>query len=278
MSISRIRTNMGALGALKSLTDVNRMLMLHSKRLATGKRITNAGDDPAGLTIATRFNARAISLGQSVDNVGSAKNMLSVAEGALQGIKDILVEMRKKAVEAANDTLGSQERSDIQSQLNAFGEEIDAIVAQTKWSDIQLLTAHSDGFTFQVGADSTDQLNVVISSVDLTSNNLGAGGIASISVSSATNASAAIASLDAALSSVSAALQRVGVAMSRLDIKEKNLETSQINTTAAYSRIMDADMAYEQLESTKLQILQQTATAMLAQSNAAPQFVLSLFR
>jgi len=149
---TRIATNIGALNALASLRTINNKLGIHQQRLSTGKRINSAADDPAGLTIATKMLARSEGLKVALDNIGDAKNMLSVAEAGLGKITDILVQMRSKAEQAASDTLGASERAAIQSQLESFAEQIDNVVNETKWNGVKLL----DGTVnkrFQTGAD-----------------------------------------------------------------------------------------------------------------------------
>src|SRR3990167_755054 len=117
---TRINTNINALNALKSLSDVNTQLSVSQLRLATGKRINTAADDAAGFTIAKKFNARSQGFGQAVANIGSAKNLMSVAEGHLNNILDILTQMKTKATQAADDSLGTAERNSIQSELKAL--------------------------------------------------------------------------------------------------------------------------------------------------------------
>lgn len=282
VDFNRIASNIAGLNAMNALNNVNAQLSIHQMRLATGKRINEAADDPAGMTIAVKFRARSEGLGQALANIGDAKNLMAVAEGGLQKINDILVKMKTKATQAASDTLGDSERDAIDSQLDDWVAEINDIVATTKWNGMKLLDglASFSGATvnFQVGCD-TDSGNVItlngtnfgaISSTDL--------GIDALDVSSSTAAQAAIDSLNAAIDTVSARLQTVGTVVSRLTFREETVTIAQTNVEAAYNRIMNADMAYEQLEATKLQILQQTALAMLAQANTSPQNILSLFR
>ncbi|MGE5620295.1 MAG: flagellin [Sphingomonadaceae bacterium] len=275
---TRINTNIGALNALNSLKAVQNRLGVAQLRLATGKQINSAADDPAGLTIATKFQFRASGLGQALNNIGDAKNMLAVAEGGLQKINDILMIMRDKAVQAASDTLGTEERTAIQAQLDQFTAEIDNIVGSTKWNDAALLNSSVGDIVLQTGADNDSNDQITLTGASFGSASSGDLGVDALTVSSAGGAQAAIDSLSSAIQSVSAKLQYIGAAVSRLNFREETVTIAKVNTEAAYSRIMDADMANEQLNATKYQILQQTATAMLAQANAAPQSVLSLFR
>ncbi|MHB8993452.1 MAG: flagellin [Chloroflexota bacterium] len=278
---TRINTNVGALNALNSLKNVQKQLGMHQLRLATGKRINEAADDPAGMTIATKFEYRASGLGVALDNIGDAKNMMAVAEGGLSKIKDILILMRGKAEAAASDTLGSEERTAIATQLTDFKQEIDNIIDTTQWNGKKMLNGLSDfgsEIVFQVGADTDVSNQISLSSSSFGSVSTGALGMASINVGTASDARAYMGNLGTAISTVSTRLQTVGSYVSRMNFREETVTVAKVNVEAAHNRIMNADMAFEQLEATKMQILQQTATAMLAQANTAPQNVLSLFR
>ncbi|MHB0869889.1 MAG: flagellin [Chloroflexota bacterium] len=278
---TRINTNVGALNALNSLKNVQKQLGMHQLRLATGKRINEAADDPAGMTIATKFEYRASGLGVALDNIGDAKNMMAVAEGGLSKIKDILILMRGKAEAAASDTLGSEERTAIATQLADFKQEIDNIIDTTQWNGKKMLDGLSDfssKIVFQVGADTDVSNQISLSSSSFGSVSTGALGVALIDVDTADDARAYMGKLGTAISTMSTRLQTVGSYVSRMNFREETVTIAKVNVEAAHNRIMNADMAFEQLEATKMQILQQTATAMLAQANTAPQNVLSLFR
>src|SRR3972149_2650481 len=147
--LTRIRTNIAALNALNSLKSINNKINVHQLRLATGKRLNQSSDDPAGQTIAKKLDARARSLSQALSNTGEASNVLSVAEGGANNIQELIVQMREKVVQAANDTLGTQERAAILSQLQELGSEIDQIVSTTTFNNVTLLTANVT-LTFQV--------------------------------------------------------------------------------------------------------------------------------
>ena len=153
VDVTRIASNIGALNALNSLTLINKKLALHQTALSTGKRINSAADDPAGLTIATKMLARSEGLKASQSNISDAKNMLSVAEGGLSTMTDIMIQMRTKAEQAASDTLGSSERSAIATQLSAFSQQIQDLVDQTKWNGVKLLDNTTGSKTFQTGVD-----------------------------------------------------------------------------------------------------------------------------
>ncbi|HNK62620.1 MAG TPA: flagellin [Anaerolineales bacterium] len=162
VDITRIASNIGALNALNSLMTVNNKLATHQTRLSTGKRINSASDDPAGLTIATKMLARSEGLKVTLDNIGDAKNMLSVAEGGLSKMTDIITQMRSKAEQAASDTLGSSERATIQTQLSSYAQQIQDIVDQTKWNGVKLLDQSTGSKVFQTGVDEGESTTWVL--------------------------------------------------------------------------------------------------------------------
>jgi flagellin len=271
---NRINSNVSALNALNSLMDINKHLQISQLRLSTGKRINEAADDPSGYSIATSFDQRARGLSVALDSVGTASNALSIAEGSLNNINQILLNMRDLVVQGASDTLGTTERNAINTQLNSLRAEVDRIASQTTFNGTALLDGSFTTKRFGTGDTASDYISFSISS-NFNSTSIG---LANVSVDSSTTASNSLASVNAAVTIVATQVQSIGSTVQRLRLVENNLSVAIVNTTAAKSRILDADVAKEQVESTRLQILRQLATAQLAQANVAPQNVLSLFR
>jgi len=269
----RINTNVAALNAYNALSNISQQMGTYQLALATGKRINSASDDPAGYTISTKLTARSRGLSQALNNVGDAQSVLSTAEGGLQNISDILVSMKEKVTQATNGSLGNDELQAIVTQVGDLGKEIDSIIGQTKFNGQQLLSAAYTNKTFQIGADSADTLTFSLSAT-IDSADLGLNSLTTANIGSATT----LASIDSAISTISSQLQTVGSLEDRLNFTQNNLQVQITNMSAAASRISDADMAQEQMNLTKMNILQQTATAQLTQANSAPNIVLSLFR
>jgi flagellin len=276
---TRINTNIAAFNALHALKYVNRNLENSQLRLATGQRINQVADDPAGYTISKRLEARTVGLSTAFDNVGTAKNVLSIAEGGLMNIQDILITMKEKVTQAKSDTMGDHEREAIKAELNELSLEIDDIVEETQFNGIQLLDGSYTEKSYQTGEGVSDTLlfaitgNYEASEIDVASTSV--GNLMTSSVAS--ERADALQSVNTALTTVANELQGIGATIARLTVKESTLSVAITNTQSTRSRIMDADIANEQLNSTRLQILQQTATAQLAQANVTPQNVLALF-
>lgn len=275
---TRINTNIAAFNALNALKSVNRGLEKSQLKLATGLRINEVSDDPAGYVISKRLDGRERGLVVALDNVGTTKNVLSIAEGGLFNISDILITIKEKVTQAANDTLGSAERNAISTEITQLVAEIDDIKDETQFNNIKLIDGTYTDKSYQTGEATVDTLVFSI-----TDNNSSVGlGVDATNLAdrvfTATGSSVALSNVNTAIESVSDTLQNIGATISRLTVKESTLSVAITNTAATKARIIDADIAKEQLFSTKQQILQQTATAQLAQANVAPQNVLALFR
>lgn len=274
-TLTRIATNVNGLKALDSLNRVNNELSTRQMRLATGQRINSAKEDAAGWVIGKNLEARSKGLSQALSNAGDAQSLLGVAEGGLQGVLDILITMKTKVTQAASDTLGSSERTAIESQLDDLASEIDSIVSQTTFNSVNLINGTFTNKSFQIGSETTDVMSVGISQ------NHSAASLAvndtNLDITSASNASTALSRVNAAITTVNNSIRDVGSLSARLDFKSQALSSIISNTEAAKSQILDADLASEQLGAVKAQILQQTAIAALGQANTAPQAVLRLF-
>jgi flagellin len=273
--LTRIRSNIQGLSILAALRGVNKQVGLHQLRLATGKRINTAGDDPAGLTIATKLNNRNKILQQIFDNLGEAKNLMSVAEGALGQVNDILVEMGMKIERAASDTIGTSERQAVSQQLVQLVAEINDIALNTEFNGVRLLNS-ATAFTFQTNETS----QTIFTTSDYTTTALlmtEMNALTGSSVIDSVNYLTYLSEVYTARDIVLSGLTELGSLINRFSIKEEVIQVTQINTEAAFSRVMDADLAYEQLNLTKFQILQQSTTAMLAQANLNAQSILALF-
>lgn len=274
--LSRINTNIAALNALNALREINGKLATHQLRLATGRKINSAGDDPAGMTFAKKLDSRARGLSVARDNIGDVQNLMSVAEGGIQNISEILIGMKEKILQAASDTLGTSERAAVESQLDDLAAEINQIVDTTTWGGVTLLSGTYTGKQYQVGEQSTDTLSFGItqdhraSALSVADSNL--------DVSTTALASVSLSYVNTAINTINTSLQSIGSVSNRMTVKEANISVAITNVVASYSRIYNADMASEQLEATKYLVLQQTATAMLAQANLSPQSILSLIK
>lgn len=272
----RINHNISALNAYRQLTINNTSMTKSLEKLSSGLRINRAADDAAGLAISEKMRAQIRGLNQAVRNAQDGISLIQTAEGGLNEVHAILQRMRELAVQAANGTYDStNDLAAIQDEINELVNEIEHIAQSTNFNGTNLL--NDDGtigtITLQIGYSdqSYDQLDIDLSKIKCDSSTLGVDGL---DVSS--DATGAISALDNAINAVSTARAYLGANQNRLEHTINNLQTTAENMTAAESRIRDVDMAQEMMEFTKLNILQQAATAMLAQANMTPQSVLKL--
>src|SRR4051812_9090565 len=263
--------------------DTHRQLQLSSgaasksmEKLSSGYRINRAADDAAGLAISEKMRSQIGGLDQAQRNAQDGVSLVQTAEGALNEVHSMLQRVRDLRVQFDNGTLSAEDKDAIATEMGQLATEIKDIGTQTKFNGTALLNGGS-AITFQVGAASGE---VVTSNAFTLS---GASGVSTIVAASGASAAAGVASLDlatidAAITSVSTQRANFGAVQNRLEHRLNNLATYQENLVASESRIRDVDMASEMVKFTKLQILQQAGTSMLAQANQAPQGVLSLLR
>lgn len=273
----RIYNNVEAANAHRVLGTTNNNLSKSMERLSSGLRINRAADDAAGLAVSEVMRSQIRGMNVASRNAQDGVSLVQVADGALGNVGDMLQRVRDLAVQASNGTLTDAQRSNLNSEVQQVLTEINATGDQTEFNGIKILSgsvaAAASAVTLQVGANGGQAIAFTIGTVGTTALTL-----AGVSVSFATAASAAIASIDAAISSVTTQRANLGAIQNRLEQTINRLGVTSENLQAAESRIRDADMASEMISFTKNQILQQSGMAMLSQANSAPQSVLSLLR
>ncbi len=278
-----INTNLASLNTQRNLTASQASLNTSLQRLSSGLRVNSAKDDAAGLAIAERMNAQIKGMNVAIRNANDGISLSQTAEGALAKVGDNLQRMRELAVQAANGTNSSSDRTTLNQEYTALAGEVDRVLKSTKFNGLTLLDSTAPAsFDFQVGANNNANEKITITTTDLTA---GAGLSAAITgaaatIAGATNAAAltTMNNLSTAIDEVSSARATFGAAQNRFEAVISNLQIASENQTASRSRIMDADFASETANLTRGQILQQAGTAMLAQANSLPSGVLALLR
>ena len=276
-----INTNIGALGASAAASAVNKSMETSMERLSTGKRINSASDDAAGMAITNRFEAEIRGYNQAIRNAADAKAMIDVGEGALVEVTNILQRMRELAVQAANDTASAADRDASDLEFQDLIAELSKIEDSTTWSHIQLLDGSggtAGAFTYLIGTGHTETAASDVLTVTFEDLTTMTGASAATDVDTRANAMAAIVAIDADIVLVNAERAQLGAKSNRLTHAIDNMTNISTNLSDAMSRTLDADFAAESTNLAKTQILQQAATAMLAQANAAKQGVLQLLQ
>ena len=289
-----VNTNIGASLAQAALVKNQRALDTAMEQLSTGSKINSAADDAAGLAISTRMTSQINGLNMAVKNANDAINMVNTAEGALIEMTTMLQRMRELALQAANGTTDTNDRSYLDSEYKALYAEIDRIADNTEWNGRTILdnsaNGNASGFVeFQVGMDTGQVISVDFGNF---TNVSGSGTFASFVSAGATagtisatttsqaqlKASAAIGAIDTALDAISNQRATLGGVANRLTHSVDNLTNIRTNAEATRSTILDTDYAASTTELAKAQIIAQAGTAMLAQANQLPQTVLALLQ
>ncbi|MBX7136830.1 MAG: flagellin FliC [Oligoflexia bacterium] len=282
-----IRTNLPSIAAQRNLAQSTTGLQTAYERLSSGLRINRAKDDAAGLAIAENLKVDARVASVAIRNASDGVSIIAITDAAIGQITNVLSRLAELAEQSANGVYSNDQRSALSLEFNALVSEVERIAMTTEFNGLKLLS-NGDTVVFQVGFDGTSISQVTYSGVQATLSALGLAGpgssapIYSITgntdIASQSAARHALDAINLAISSVTKNRGTLGAAESRLELTIANLQSARENFTAAESRIRDADVAAEAAELTRLTILQQAGTAILAQANQQPQLALQLLR
>lgn len=272
MAIS-VGTNPTSLNAQRNLGQTQRALAGNLGRLSSGLRINQASDDAAGLGISERLKAQIRGMSQASRNANDGVSMIQIAEGAMNEQAGILTRLRELGVQAANGTLGTQERGYIDTERQSLSDELDRISTVTEYNGTAMLGANAGTISMQVGIHGTanDRIDVAFTATDSTTL-----GVNALDFNTAAGAQAALDTIDTAIDTLSSSRASIGSSQNRLVITMNNLSVAHENLSAANSRIRDVDIAEETASMTRNQILSQAGTSVLAQANQLPSAALSL--
>lgn len=268
--MSVINTNVSSLLTQSALTTNNRSMNTAMAQLSTGLRINSAKDDAAGLAIAQNMTAQIRGLDQAVRNANDAIGLLQTAEGAMIEQTNMLQRMRELAVQALNGTNTAAQRGFLNDEFVALRDEIKRIGDNTQWNGENILDGTNAAKDFQVGANANQKISHTIATL-----NALAGG-QTITTSAAADAS--LGAISTALTTIVGERAKIGAVINRLTFAADNLTNVSLNASASRSQIQDTDYAKATTELSRTQIIQQAATAMLAQANQQPSTVLALLQ
>jgi len=305
----RIRTNVASLNAQRRLGQSTDALGESGNKLASGERINKAADDAAGLAISENLRADVRSLNQAKRNALDGVSLVQTAEGGLNETTNMLVRLRELAVQSASDTIGNTERGFLDKEYQALKSEIDRIANSTEFNGTRLLVGQvelpddmqtgdnaypleiqisKDYYTESDSLDNANPTNII--RIDLQNLNAFSSGENSLNIDQSmageevvgidnkVGAQMSIGRLDAAITQVNEYRSYLGSIQNRLGSTIANLGVQTENLDTARSRIKDTDFAAETAEFTKMKILQQAGTSVLAQANQSPQIALGLLQ
>jgi flagellin len=280
-----IRTNVPSIVAQRNVNASTTRLRTAYERLSSGLRINRASDDAAGLAIAENLKVDARVASVAIRNANDGISIVAITDGAIAEITNILSRLAELSAQSANGVYGNGQRSALQLEFSALMSEVERIAVNTEFNGMKLLSG-GGSVTFQVGFDGTSTSQITYSGVQATLAALGLSQantathtysiIGVTDVESQSSARIALDAINAAITSVTRNRGTLGAAESRLEITISNLQVARENFQAAESRIRDVDVAQEAAELTRLTILQQAGTAILAQANQQPQLALQL--
>ena len=274
----RINTNVSSLSAQRTLATTNRDISDNLRKLSSGERITRASDDAAGLAISENLKAQIRGMRQAKRNANDAISLIQTAEGGLSEISNIVIRLRELSVQAANDTLGAEERKFADIEFQNLKDEIDRISRSADFNGIKLLDGTGGRLEFQVGTRNDPILDRLVYDGTGSDATLASLGISAETIASKEGAQTSLKKLDDALVQINGGRANMGALQNRLTSTINNLGVSDENLSAANSRIRDVDIASESAKLTKNNILVQAGTSVLSQANQAPNIALSLIQ
>ncbi|GIP00071.1 MULTISPECIES: flagellin [Paenibacillus] len=279
----RINHNISSYNTQRQLSFNNNSSSKSLEKLSSGYRINRAADDAAGLAISEKMRNQVRGLEQASKNSLDGISLIQTAEGALNETHAMLQRMAELYVQGANEVLTTTDAAKIDAEVSQLSAQINDIATQTQFNTKKLLDGSVSSIVFQVGANAGETITLDLSVALATSLSVdfgGATGLPSLASAASMNvtASSNLSIVQNAINLVSDVRSNLGAVQNRLEHTINNLGTTSENLQAAESRIRDTDMAKEMSEFTKNNILQQAATAMLAQANQQPQGILQLLR
>ncbi len=272
----RINTNVTSLAAQRTLGASNTEQSKTLNKLSSGTRIVRSADDAAGLAISEKLKAQIGGVRQAERNANDGISMIQTAEGGLSEVGNILVRMRELSVQSASDTVGDSERAFTDLEYQNLKQEIERISQVTEFNGKKLLNGDGDKYDFQIGINNNDFQDRIKYNAQMTNSSMSSLGIDSLGVASKEDSQNGLAEIDAAIQNVSGQRAELGAVQNRLTSTVNNLQVYNENLSAANSRIRDTDFAAETAKNTKLNILTNAGTSVLAQSNSQGQAALKL--
>ena len=282
-----INTNIRAVMVQNALQSNDRTLTSAMQQLSSGKRINSAKDDAAGLAISSRMTQEIQALDQASRNANDAISLIQTAEGSTAEITSMLQRMRELAIQSVNDTNSNDQRGLLDGEFQQLKQQIEQVAQNTQWNGFPILDGScgtSGVLSFQVGSGAGQTLDIALGDfsasggiVDAVTSDY-AETTATITIASAEDATASLNFLTTAMAALNEKRANMGAVMNRLQHVIDNLTNVSSNTIQSRSTIEDADYAKVSSSLARAQIIQQAATAVLAQANTSQQTVLKLLQ
>ena len=277
----QINHNISAIFVNRQLQRTESALQKSTERLSSGMRINRAGDDATNLAVSEKMRTQIRGTKQAERNALNGLSFIQVAEGNLGQVNDILQRIRELSVQAANGIYSSQDRLQMEVEISQLIDEVDRISTTAEFNRLKLLTGDlardsaTGSIFFHVGPNQNQRIRAFIATMNSLAFQLQKNGD-KLGVSTVAAANNMIGTVDSAIDALNRQRANLGAYYNRLETTVEALRTGYENMVVAESRIRDADMAEELVEYTKEQVLLQSSTAMLAQSNISSKAVLKI--
>lgn len=273
-----VQHNLTAANTNRQLGITTNGLQKSTEKLSSGYKINRAADDAAGLSISEKMRNQIRGLNKASDNAQDGISLVQTAEGALNEVHSMLQRMSELAVQAANGTNATTDRTALNDEVQQLKTEIQRVGSTTQFNKMNILDGGFSAGTkkaLQVGANANQTISIAISALESV---VGSSLTGTLKIDTATNAQSAITTVQSSIEKLSTLRSKLGAVQNRLEHTVANLDNISENTQSAESRIRDTDMAEEMVQYSKNNILQQAGQSMLAQANQANQGVLSLLQ
>lgn len=277
-NIMVVQHNLTAANTNRQLGITTNGLQKSTEKLSSGYKINRAADDAAGLSISEKMRNQIRGLNKASDNAQDGISLVQTAEGALNEVHSMLQRMSELAVQAANGTNATTDRTALNDEVQQLKTEIQRVGSTTQFNKMNILDGGFSAGTkkaLQVGANANQTISIAISTLKSV---VGPSLVDALKIDTATNAQSAITTVQSSIEKLSTLRSKLGAVQNRLEHTVANLDNISENTQSAESRIRDTDMAEEMVQYSKNNILQQAGQSMLAQANQANQGVLSLLQ
>ena len=276
-----VNTNINSLIAQRSLNSSTNSMQTAIKRLSTGLRVNQAGDDAAGLCVAQGLDTQIRGNKRAMLNIQDGLNMMYIAEGGMSGVTEDLQRIRELCIQAANGVYSVDQQGTLFNEVQERIKDIDVIANTTIFNGLELANgkaAATKNIVLQAGCGTNEADNTIDVTSALTDMNVSSLSVACALTGTSTSADirAYIDKLDAAINKISVSRSKLGAYQNRLQSAANNLTVMNENYQQSKSQIMDCDMAEESANMVKYQVLQQTSAAMLSQANQIPSIALQL--
>jgi flagellin len=271
-----VNTNAGALSALRNLDATVQDMQMTQTHINTGLKISSAKDNAAIFSIAQQLRADLQGFNAVKQSLDRSISTTDIALAAAGSISDLLIQMKEKAVAAADQGIDPTSRAALAQDFNALRNQITTIVNNATFNGTNLIDAGASAVTAITDPNATNTLTIAHQKLTLSGGNITITALQSITTQ--TSASAAVTAITASLANVNAVMTTLGAGSKALQTQRTFSDKLSDAIQVGIGNLVDADMAKESANLQALQVKQQLGVQALSIANQSPQMVLGLFK